>query len=70
MKLYAIETENYICIEAASSPEKARHQGVMKIGSANFYTVTVREATLDDIGWVKAIGGFVPEITTEDTNPS
>lgn len=58
MKLFYVETEVYCCLQLARTAESARRK-VLKETSP--YYCTARLATKQDIAWVKAMGGLVPE---------
>jgi hypothetical protein len=61
-KLYYAETGLGACIRAASNIDIAEQKITKEVGTF-FGVQSIREATLEDIEHVKAMGGRVPEIS-------
>ena len=60
MNIYYIENDYGCGLSAAKDLESARHAALRENGTNHFRLV--RKATKDDIAWVRAMGGYVPEI--------
>ena len=59
-KLYYVDTEFGCAIRAASDIDEARRAALREVGSNGYKSV--RPAKTEDIEWVKAMGGYVPNI--------
>lgn len=60
MKPYYVTTGNGTCtVVMASSPENAKRKVLAEVGTMTGVT-SVREATKEDIAWIRGMGGYVP----------
>ena len=60
MDLYYAETGMGCCIREATNLKNARNIILREVGTSNGIRL-VRKASQDDIGWVRGMGGYVPE---------
>lgn len=60
MKIYYADTDRGCALRAANSLAQARAQFNREVGSDNVQVVRV--ATQEDIDWVEAMGGEVPDL--------
>ena len=61
MELYYFEADCGCGIRTAKNLENAYSKIQREVGTMNNLS-TVRKATEEDIGWVKGMGGYVPEV--------
>ena len=61
MKLFYAETGVSCCIVADRDADRARRQVLREVGT-HAGVGAVHEATEDEIAWVAAMGGHVPEV--------
>jgi hypothetical protein len=68
-QIYAVEIHGgFISLIAADSFEQARKQALADDGSGNVKSVKL--ASEEDIDWVRAMNGYVPELKSKPTLPS
>lgn len=60
-KLYYIRVVSGACLQVAKDKEEAKEKMLRLVGSLNGVTIA-REATEQDIKWIRAVGGFVPNL--------
>lgn len=60
-KLYYVTTGMGACLELAESKDIAYKNVLREVGTS-WGVRNVREATETDVAWVKAMGGYVPEL--------
>lgn len=59
MALYYIETGRGCCIRRARNVEQAERETLREVGTLEGVQLA-REATKQDIEWVRGMGGYVP----------
>ena len=64
MALFYVETGMGACVRAAVDKAAAHEAALREVGTYNGVQV-VRLATEDDLAWVRAMGGYIPEDNKE-----
>ena len=62
--LYYLETHQGCGIREAKRLEQARKEALAEVGYSNFKFI--RQATKEEVEWVRSMGGFMPERNTND----
>lgn len=61
MPYYYVETMQGCGIRSATNIQQARKSALAESGTSNFKSI--RKATKSDVEWVRAMGGYIPEIS-------